>query len=128
MGRKEMINLKRTTLLTFFKVCMEYGVNTSEHFNYNQQTNIITVGNGSQIFLLDLSHQPADPLYTRLGSLELTGGFVDESNEVDIRAITIVKTRLGRRKNEEYKLLPKFLETFNPDKGHVYADYFKPNQ
>lgn len=126
LGRKEMINLKRTTLITFFKVCAEYGIEANREFSFNQQTNVITFTNKSQIFLFDLSHQPSDPLYTRLGSLELTGGFIDESNEVDSQAISIVKTRLGRRKNEEHGLTPKLLETFNPDKGHVYQEFYKP--
>lgn len=126
LGRKELNNLKRTTLLTFFKVCAEYGIKPGLHFNYNQQTNIITFTNKSQIFLFDLSHQPSDPLYTRLGGLELTGAAIDESNEVPVEAIQIVTTRLGRRNNETYGLPPKLLETFNPDKGHVYSRYYKP--
>lgn len=126
MGRKELNNLKRTTLLTFFKVCADYKIEAGKDFNLNQQTNIVSFPNGSQIFLFDLSYQPSDPLYTRLGGLELTGAFVDESNEVEGSAINILRTRLGRRKNEEYGLKPKLLETFNPDKGHVYQEYYKP--
>lgn len=76
--------------------------------------------------LLDGAHNPSDPLYTRFGSLELTGGFVDESNEIDGQAITILSTRIGRQRNQEYKIKPKILETFNPDKGHVYTRYYKP--
>ena len=126
IGRKELTNLKRTTLITFYKVCQDYNIPVDQAFNYNQQTNIITFFNGSQIFLFDLSYQPSDPLYTRLGSLELTGAFIDESNEIDPQAINIVKTRLARRKNSEFNLAPKMLETFNPDKGHVYQDYYLP--
>ncbi len=126
LGRKDLINLKRTTLLTFFKVCDEYGIKPGIHFNYNQQNNTIVFWNGSIIFLFDLSHQPSDPLFTRLGGLELTDAFVDESNEVPVQAINILKTRIGRRKNKEYDLIPKILETFNPDKGHVYSRYYKP--
>jgi hypothetical protein len=48
--------------------------------------------------------------------LELTGGFIDESNEVDMLAITMINTRLGRQMNKEYGIVPKLLETFNPDK------------
>lgn len=126
LGRKELLNLKRTTLLTFFKICAEYNLKAGIHYTYNQQSNIIDWHNGSQIFLFDLGYQPSDPLYTRLGGLELTGGAVDESNEVPAQAINILKTRLGRRLNDTYDLLPKLLETFNPDKGHVYTRYYKP--
>lgn len=125
MGRKYLINLRRTTLLTLFKIFSDMGIKPEE-YNYNQQLNIITFNNKSQIFLFDLAFQPSDPLFTRLGGLELTGAFIDESNEVPEQAISIVLTRLGRRKNTEYNLLPKLLEGFNPDKGHVYNRYYKP--
>lgn len=121
-----MVNLRRTTLVTLYKVCEEFGIKPGDHFNYNQQTNVITFTNGSQIFLFDLSYAPTDPLYTRLGGLELTGGFVDESNEVDSKAITILLTRIGRRRNNDYAITPKLLETFNPDKNHVYQRFYKP--
>jgi hypothetical protein len=55
---------------------------------------VIKFANGSQILLLDLAYLPSDPLYTRLGSLELTGAFVDEAAEVDERCITILSTRV----------------------------------
>lgn len=125
LGRKDLINLKRTTLLTLFKLWKELGVIAGE-YNYNQQNNVITHANGSQIFLFDLAYQPSDPLYTRLGGLELTGGFVDESNEVEQSAIIIILTRIGRRNNQTYGIHPKLLECFNPDKGHVYQRYYKP--
>lgn len=125
VGRKDLINLKRTTLLTLFKLWKELGISQSE-YTYNQQNNVITHVNRSQIFLFDLAYQPSDPLYTRLGGLELTGGFVDESNEVEQQALTIIGTRVGRRKNQEYGIAPKLLECFNPDKGHVYQRYYRP--
>lgn len=123
VGRKELTNLKRTTIITLFKVFKDFGLK-EEHYQYNQQNNILTFSNGSQIFFLDLGYKPSDPLFTRLGGLELTGAFVDEANEIPIEAINILKTRLGRRGN----LKPKILETFNPDKGHVYSRYYKPHK
>lgn len=121
IGRKELTNLKRTTIITLFKVFKDFGL-TPDMYSYNQQNNIITFSNGSQIFFLDLGYKPSDPLFTRLGGLELTGGFIDEANECPVEAINILKTRLGRR--GECK--PKLLETFNPDKGHVYSRYYRP--
>lgn len=126
IGRKELTNLKKTTLLSFFQVIQILGMKSDELLTLNSQTNIISLHNGSRIFLMDMSHQPSDPLYTRFGGLELTGAFVDESNENEVQAIEILKTRLGRCKNKEYKLIPKLLETFNPSKNHVYHRYYKP--
>jgi len=126
IGRKELTNLKKTTLLSFFEIVKILGLKNEELFTLNSQTNIITFHNGSLIFLMDTAFKPSDPLNTRFGSLNLTGAFLDESNENDSSVIEIIKTRLGRCKNEEYGLIPKLLETFNPDKGHVYRKYYKP--
>lgn len=90
--------------------------------------NILKFQNWSEILMLDLAYKPSDPLYTRLWSLELTGGFVDESNEIDAQCLTILNTRIGRQKNSEYWLKPKLLQTFNPDKWHVYTNFYKPRK
>jgi hypothetical protein len=68
----------------------------------DKKYNIIKFLNGSEIMLLDCAFQPSDPLYSRFGSLELTQGFIDESNEVEFSAINILQTRIGRQKNQEY--------------------------
>jgi len=69
-GRKELKTLKRTTLLTLFKVFEECGID-DRFFKYNQQQDVITFSNGSQIFLVELTFQPRDPHYTRFGGMEL---------------------------------------------------------
>ena len=126
IGRKELTNLKKTTLLSFFQVLDILNIAPDSIFKLNSQTNILNFHNGSKVFLMDMSKQPSDPLYTRFGGLELTGAFVDESNENEVMAIEILKTRLGRCMNKEYNLIPKILETFNPSKNHVYMRYYKP--
>lgn len=125
LGRKELTTLKKTTLLTLFKVFESYGIDESL-YNLNSQSNVITFFNGSQIFLIDTAYKPTDPLFTRFGGYELTVCGVDESNESPRQAINILYTRIGRRKNHEYNIMPKMLETFNPSKDHVYDRYYKP--
>lgn len=126
LGRKELTNLKKTTLITLFEVFKDSNIKAGRDFKYNSQQSIITFTNGSVIYLLDTAFQPSDPLYTRFGGLELTGCAVDESAETQAAAIDILFTRCGRKKNDVYDLPTKFLETFNPDKGHVYRRYYKP--
>ena len=126
LGRKELITLKKTTLLTLFKVFNECNILPERDYSYNQQLNVITFSNGSKIFLIDMAHKPSDPLYTRFGGLELTGAGVDESAENDNKAIEILFTRLGRKNNHKYNICKKVLETFNPAKNHVYSRYYKP--
>ena len=113
--------------MTLFKVFEECGVD-DRFFKYNQQQDVITFHNGSQIFLVELTFQPRDPHYTRFGGMELTGAAVDESNECTHESIDILSARVGRHMNREYNLKPKVLETFNPDKGHVYRRFHKPEK
>lgn len=126
LGRKELITLKKTTLVTLFKVFNEIGLVNEIHYNYNQQLNKITFWNGSIIYLLDTAYKPSDPLYERFGGLELTGAAIDESAETDPNAIDILFTRLGRCLNDKYGIAKKMLECFNPAKTHVYTRYYKP--
>jgi phage terminase large subunit len=124
--RKELVNLRRTTLNTYYKFLDDYNIPEANRGKLNWQDNTIRFANGAEILLLDLAYQPSDPLYTRFGSLELTGWFIDESNEVDAQCITILNTRIWRQKNSDLWIKPKLLETFNPDKWHVYSRYYKP--
>ena len=126
IGRKELSNLVKTTLNTYYKFWQDYNIPMHLMWRLDKKYNIIKFLNGSEILLLDCATQPADPLFTRFGSLELTGWFIDESNEIDEQAITILKTRISRQKNKEYWLIPKLLETFNPDQGHVKRRYRTP--
>lgn len=116
----------KTTLNSYYKFGMDYEVPLSLMGRLDKKYNIIKFNNGSEILLLDCATQPADPLFTRFGSLELTWGFIDESNEIDEQAIEILKTRISRQKNREYSLIPKLLETFNPDQWHVKRRYWTP--
>lgn len=124
--RQELKRLKQTTLATYFKFTTEYNIPESQKWVYNSQDSVIKFSNGSEILLLDLAYLPSDPLYTRFWSLELTGGYIDESAEIDEQCITILMTRIWRQKNDDYWLAPKLLEWFNPDKGQVYRRYYKP--
>lgn len=126
LGRKQLTVLKKTTLLTLFKVFDECHIINGVDFKYNQQNNTVTFSNGSVIFLIDTMSLPSDPLFTRFGGLELTGAAVDESAETDHKAIEVLSTRLGRRLNDKYNLPAKMLETFNPAKNHVFSRYYKP--
>ncbi len=126
IGRKELKTLRLTTLATLFEIFGEMGY-TAKDFSYNAQLGIINFSNGSQIYILDTAFSPQDPEYTRFGSLEITWAWIDESNETPEKAKSILKTRVGRKnKINGIEVKPFWLETFNPNKGHVHRDYYKP--
>lgn len=126
LARKELKLLRRTTFVTVLKVFRKYGIKKDVHYRYNQNDHIVTFFNGSQILLIDTAYSPEDPLYTRFGGLELTGCFIDESNESPWDAIDILGSRVGWCMNIEYNLPAIIAECFNPDKGHVYNRYYAP--
>jgi hypothetical protein len=82
IGREELKRLRESTLITFFKVCNKYGIRRDVDFKYNGSDHFIQFSNGSRIDLLDLRYLPSDPLYERYGSVEYTGGWIEEGGEV----------------------------------------------
>jgi phage terminase large subunit len=79
---------------------------------------VLTLWNGSEIFLYDLLYYPADPNYDRVGSTEFTGTFIDEANQIIQKAKDVVKSRI-RYKLTTFDLLPRLLLTCNPAKNYV---------
>jgi hypothetical protein len=125
MGRSKLKSLKETTLNSFFELTSKLEINNQ--FDYNAQSNIIYWKNGSEILLKDLFLYPSDPNFDGLGSLELTGAFVDECNQITYKAWQIVKSRI-RYKLNDYGLIPKLLGTCNPAKNWVYKEFYSPDK
>jgi hypothetical protein len=124
MGRKKLKRLKETTLKTFFEVCAKWGYKSGVDFIYHADSHI-KFKNGSEVILKDLAHQPSDPNYDDLGSLELTGAFVDEVNQITYKCWQVLNSRI-RFKLDANGLTPKCLGTCNPSKGWVYTYFYKP--
>lgn len=56
IGREELKRLRESTLITFFKVCTQYGIKRDKDFKYNGQDHYIQFANNSRIDLLDLRY------------------------------------------------------------------------
>lgn len=126
MGRESLTTLKETTLVSFFKVCKIQGLTANTHYKYyDNPKNFISFPNGSIILLKDLGYYPADPDYDELGSLEITGAFIDEAPQVKVKAKNVVKSRI-RHMVSHYGLVPKSLYGCNPSKGWLYTEFYKP--
>jgi phage terminase large subunit len=126
MGRSKLDSLKKTTLNTFFEVCDHWNIKANKHFNFNASSNVITFYNKSEIILKDLFLYPSDRNFDNLGSLEITGAFIDEANQITEKAKNIVSSRM-RYKLDEFNLIPKMLMTCNPAKNWVYTQYYRPS-
>ena len=124
MGRARLGNLKKTTLKTFIGICREYNY---KDYTINNLTNTITFNNQSEIILMDLYNYPADEDYDRLGSLEITGAFIDELSEISYKGFEVLTSRI-RYKLNEYKLTPKLLCASNPSNSWAKNYFYKPYQ
>ena len=124
IGREELKRLRESTLLTFFKAIKYYEV--SGAFSYNGQDHYLQHRNGSRIDLLDLKLLPSDPYFERYGSLEYTGGWVEEAGEIVFDAYDTLKSRVGRHLNDQFNIPRKLFSTFNPSKNWLYFYFYKP--
>ncbi len=95
MGRSVLKKLKETTLKTFFDESDKLKV--THQWEYKQQEGLIKWKNGSEIVLIELKYYPKDPDYDYLGSLEVTGGFIDEIPQIKFKAWTVSKSRIRYR-------------------------------
>ena len=125
IGRKELKRLMSSTFITFIKVCKHHEI-SDEVWTLNGKWNYIEFANGSRIDLLDVAYKPSDPMYEDFGSLEYTGGWLEEAGEIDFDAYDTLKSRVGRHMNKEYGLASKLLLTCNPKKNFLYTDFYKP--
>ena len=124
MGRAKLKTLKETTLNSFLWVTSNQGLKAGVHFRINHQSNIIQFANGSQILMKDLFYYPSDPNFDELGSLEITGAFIDECNQITEKAWNIVMSRI-RYALDENNQIPKIFGTCNPAKNFVYKKFYK---
>lgn len=127
IGREELKRLMGSTYVTWLKVCSHHNI-PREMWKLNGQYNFIELTNGSRIDLLDLKFLPTDPLYERLGSLEYTGGAIEEAGEVHFLAFDVLKSRVGRHMNKEFNIKPKVFITCNPKKNWLYKIVYKPSK
>lgn len=126
IAREEMTKLKDTTLLTFFMVVKELGL--EERFHFNAQSLTVSWDNGSLIFFREIKYLPGDPEFDRLGSYDLTGCFLDECQQIHEKAINVLRGRFSLLSGDGWKTVPKSLYTCNPSKNWIYRVFIRPER
>lgn len=127
IGRKTIALLKQSTMKTFRNVAKRLGL-TDKDWHWPGNSNEITFSNGSEVVLRHLFKYPSDPDYDSLGGLELTGAYVDEASEIEEKAYSVIKSRIGRYKNAEYGIKGKILMTCNPSKNFLYPQFYEASK
>lgn len=123
IGKSHLTEIYKSVLNSFREICKEWKI--QDLITYNGQRNTINFKNGSEILLIDLYPNPSDIEYNDLSGIEVTGIFVDELSDIDIRAWEALKS-LIRYKLREYNLTPKILAASNPTTGWPFFTFFKP--
>jgi phage terminase large subunit len=122
IGRSKLKNLKQTTIKTFNEIITNWGL--SNYVKINNISGEVHFWNGSEVMMKDLFHYPSDPEYDSLGGLEITGAFIDECNQISLKAKNVVTSRI-RYKLDEYNLKPKLFMSCNPARNWVYEEFYK---
>lgn len=125
IARDSLTDLRKYTIPTIYEVTQNWGL-APDYLNYNGQDNFFKLYNGSKVFLIDAKYLPSDPLYQRFGSMQMTGGWIEEAGEFKEAAKNNLAASIGRWKNDTYKLTGKLLQTCNPSKNYLYSEYYKP--
>lgn len=120
-----------TTYITWLKVCEHHKI-PRDAWKLNGQYNYIEfvkgLAKGSRIDLLDVREIPSDPMFERFGSLECTGGWLEEAGEISFMAFDVLKSRIGRHLNKEYDIAPHMLLTCNPTQNWLFRIFYKPHR
>ena len=121
-GRNNLKDSRASISVTFVKVAQWHGFS-----EYRLINDGVEFDNGSEIVFLDLTYYPVkDPMYERFGSLEFTGGWIEEAGQVNGLAFSVLQTRIGRHLNDKYGVQGKILITCNPKKNWLYDLFYKP--
>lgn len=113
VARKELKVLRATTWKTIKNIMDEWKLEEDVNYHINNADGVITFWNGSTISQLDLAPQPSDPDYNNLGSLEITGAFIDEVAEISEKAVEVLASRIRYRIAETF-VVGKILMSCNP--------------
>lgn len=127
LGRNQLKTLMQTSYISLTqKVFPLYGLLPDRDWRLDGKYNVIHFKNGSLLDLLDLAHQPSDPLFDRFGSTEYTRGWIEEASEVSFKAYDVLKSRVGRWMNKEAGIKSKLGISLNPSQDWPYRVFYDP--
>ena len=113
VARKTLKVLKSTTWKTLLRLLKSWGFKEDVHYHINNQEGTLTFWNGSVIMQMELAPSLQDPDFNNLGSLEISGAFIDEVSEISEKAVEVLGSRI-RYKIADTFVVGKILMSTNP--------------
>ena len=122
VARLTLKSLRETTWKTLLRLLESWGLKEDVNYHVNNQFGYLTFWNGSVIQMVELAPSLKDPDYNSLGSLEITGAFIDELSEISEKAAEVLASRI-RFKVAETFVVGKICSSTNPCLGWVRSTY-----
>lgn len=119
--RKELSTARKTVWQTYIKILNE--LNIPYRSIRGHEPTIYFDGYDSRIEFFGLD-ESKDADFMKAKGLELSGAHVDEANEIDLKGINVLKSRIGRWNSENVPA--KMIYTCNPSQGWVRTDFREP--
>lgn len=132
IGRYDFVTLQNTTLVTFFEVLASLPEYYQKQIHYKASVPpVVEFANGSVIYIVYFKDRSKDPNFDRFGSYAITDLFIDESQEISAKLISVLRGRFSllRGQNADgtmWQTKPKALYTCNPSRGWNYTDFYRP--
>lgn len=118
VARLTLKDLRATTWSTILRILDLWGFKEDENYHINNQYGYIDFWNGSRIMMVELSPSLKDPDYNNLGSLEITGAFIDEVSEVPEKAVEVLGSRIRYRIADTF-VVGKLVMSTNPVQNYI---------
>ena len=122
VARLTLKDLRATTWATILRVLKSWGLEENVNYRVNNQYGYLEFWNGSTIMMYELSPSLKDPEYNNLGSLEITGAFIDEVSEVPEKAVEVLGSRIRFMVAETF-VVGKLLMSTNPVQNYVKTTF-----
>lgn len=132
--REDFTMLTKTTFRTFKEVLATLPQSWQNQVSFRSGVhNTAEFKNGSVIFFVHLEYQSRDPNFDRFGSFDLTDLFVDEAQQINEKAIDVLRGRFSKLSGTQvdgtpWRVKPKALYTCNPSRGWNYTLFVKPDK
>lgn len=127
IARRELNDLRKYTRSSVEEVMGLWNI-PQKMYKYDGKDNFYALSNGSIVYFVEAAYKPQDQLFARLGSMQMTRGWIEEAGEILEAAKNNLAATVGRWKNIEYGLKGKILQTCNPVKNYLYREYYKKNR